>query len=483
MNAQENNTLESCRVKLGKNRYDAECGSITVPENRQDPNARHITLPIIRIPATGTEIAEPIFHLQGGPGMSNLDFEPPAALLKNHDFVLVGYRGIDGDVVLDCPEFSDALSGIKSGLFSEVSQAAMADAIGSCSSRLRQSGIDLDGYNIVEVAEDIEAARIMLGYDKIHLLSQSYGTRVAQIYAQLYPEYTFRSVMIGINPPGRFVWEPEMIDQQLALFNEFCAKDVECGQQNDDVVAMMRQVNESMPERWLFFSIDPDKVQSIAFVLLFQRSTAVYVFDTYQAAANGDASGLALMSLAFDMMIPNMSVWGDFLAKGFSADFESSRDYTQLDAPDSVMGSPLAQLFWPNAQNWSMAPIPEVYRKSAPSSVETLLISGNVDFSTPAPYATNDLLPTLENGQQIILTDMGHTGDFWDVQSEAAERLLVQYFDNGIADDSLFTHIPFSFKTGLMRLPLIAKLLIIVPLLLVMALGLLIRKLVKRRRA
>jgi hypothetical protein len=41
--------------------------------------------------------------LTGGPGHSNVDFQFASRYTDDRDFVLVGYRGVDGSVRLDCP--------------------------------------------------------------------------------------------------------------------------------------------------------------------------------------------------------------------------------------------------------------------------------------------------------------------------------------------------------------------------------------------
>ena len=81
--------------------YAADCGTLVVPENRQDPDSRLIALPIVRLNATGNSPGEPIFWLAGGPGASNMHLNPPREAMENHEFVMVGYRGVDGSVVLD----------------------------------------------------------------------------------------------------------------------------------------------------------------------------------------------------------------------------------------------------------------------------------------------------------------------------------------------------------------------------------------------
>src|SRR5512146_113134 len=100
--------LKPCQFKPDGNKakYAAECGTLAVPENWEVPGSRLIALPVVRIPATGPNPAEPVFWLIGGPGGTNLSWAPPAWLLAKHDVVQVGYRGVDGSVVLACPELS-----------------------------------------------------------------------------------------------------------------------------------------------------------------------------------------------------------------------------------------------------------------------------------------------------------------------------------------------------------------------------------------
>jgi pimeloyl-ACP methyl ester carboxylesterase len=69
-------------------------------------------------------------------------------------------------------------------------------------------------------------------------------------------------------------------------------------------------------------------------------------------------------------------------------------------------------MLWSMAREWPTHPIPQEHRQVQPTDVETLLISGGIDFSTPPQFATEELLPYLSNGEQVILKDFGHTGSF-----------------------------------------------------------------------
>jgi pimeloyl-ACP methyl ester carboxylesterase len=445
--------IESCVIEIESGTYDADCGTVIVRENRQNIESRLIALPVTRLRATSDEPAEPIFFLNGGPGNSNMHTEPFAAILANHDFVMVGYRGVDGSVVLDCPEVAEATKGDGVDVLNAQSLAGMSAAKRQCAARLQAEGVDLDGYSIQEVVGDLEAARAGLGYQRIHLLSASYGTRVAQLYANQHPIRIARSAMMGVNPPGRFVWEPDMIDAQIEQYARLYEQTD--NPRTADLAETMRNVSHNMPERWLFLKIDPGKVKATTFAMLFNRGTAAMVFDAWLSAEEGDPSGLALMSLAYDFVIPNLSVYGEFFSKAVSADYDANRDYfTEMDPPDSIIGAPLSKLLWgsatgANGATWLTQLMPPEFLQVHPSDVETLLISGNIDFSTPAEFATDELLPALSKGTQIVLSEMGHVSDVMTLQPEAFERLLTSFFDSGEADDSLFVYDPMDFQVGI----------------------------------
>lgn len=125
-------TLEPCDYKTKTQPYRAECGTLIVPENRFNLNSRLIALPVTRIHAQSESHLEPIVYFGGGPGMSNMRFEPPHELLANRDILLVGYRGVDGSSVLDCPEYAKATLGDGHDVFSDESLARMTDAIHAC---------------------------------------------------------------------------------------------------------------------------------------------------------------------------------------------------------------------------------------------------------------------------------------------------------------------------------------------------------------
>lgn len=477
--------METKSFKIGSEKYTADFGTITVQENRGNSTSRLINIPFLRIHSHAMNPAEPIFGFAGGPGQSNMTWgwEKAWTFLSRHDFVLVGYRGVDGSTVLDCPEVTEALKKNEDPL-SEESLKSVGHAWTAAAARLESQAIDLDSYTMLDVIEDNESVRKALGYNRIDLLSESYGTRVAYLYGLRHPKIMFRSAMISVNPPGHFVWEARMTDAQLRQYSTIWSRDSAMIRKSPDLYATMSKVLSSMPENWLFFNIDPGKVRVVTFALLFHRATAAMVFDSYVAAERGDPSGLALMSTAYDYVVPSLATWGDMACKAVSADFDSTLDYAEdMDSSKTPLGSPMTALLWGPLSygHWPMKLVPEEFRKPRRSEVRTLLLSGSVDFSTPPDFARNELLPFLPNGRQVILSECGHVNDVWYTNISNTRLILTSFYDTGTPDASLNSYVPMAFavKWGF---PLIARIAVGGIAFVVIALGMVALWIIKRHR-
>src|SRR5829696_3005302 len=231
--------LEPCEYAGENGSYPANCGTLVVPETRADPESRLIALPVTRIRATPDDPKEPVFFLTGGPGQSNMDFEFANRYTDDRDFVLLGYRGIDGSVRLDCPEVESALKRSTDVLSDEFFRA-YGDGYRSCADRLTGDGVDIASYGLVQQVDDLEAARVALGYDQINLLSESAATRTAMIYTWRYPQSIHRSVMVAVNPPGNFLLDADTTDEQIGRYAALCANDDSCRARTDDLATTMR---------------------------------------------------------------------------------------------------------------------------------------------------------------------------------------------------------------------------------------------------
>src|SRR6266550_8856503 len=253
-------TLHSCHYATEGGSYRADCGTLVVPESRYKAHSRLIALPVTRIRARSAKPGVPIFRLEGGPGISNMKFGKASRFADNHDVVLVGYRGLDGSVRLDCPEVESALKH-STDFLGEKSLRAYGDGFRSCAHRLTDDGVDLAAYGLTQQVDDLEAARRALGYKRIDLLSESAGTRTAMIYSWRYPKSIHRSVMIAVNPPGNFLWDANATDEQIRKYSALCAENDSCSKRSDNLTASVSQALTDIPNHWLFLPIKKGNVR------------------------------------------------------------------------------------------------------------------------------------------------------------------------------------------------------------------------------
>jgi pimeloyl-ACP methyl ester carboxylesterase len=433
-------------VKIEDARFDIYKGKIKVRMNRTDIASGHLSLPVHIYKSPSKTPAEPIVYMTGGPGQSNFDFVPPKAFLTDHDFIIIGYRGVDGSVKLKSKEIAKSMKGIHHKLLSSESLDYICSCMQKYNEDLIKKGIDINNFTIIDVIDDFEEVRNILGYSKINLYSASYGTRVALLYSYRYPNAIKRSVMVGINPPGHFIWLPENTTRIIKKYDSIYNAQPEA--EKISIEESIRVAFAQIPEKWSFFRLDPNKIKAASFALLLSKKSAAMVFDAYKnAAVKKDYSGLYLMQLAYDIIFPKKMIWGDVFCKGFSADFDSTINYRQLLKSDyTSIGAPLSKLYTLGATCWPIKMLDEEYRKTKMSYTETLMISGNLDNTNPAEIATDELLPLLPNGKQIILKDMSHCGDLIWLQYEAYKHMVLKYFDECLVDTALFNYDPVSFR-------------------------------------
>jgi pimeloyl-ACP methyl ester carboxylesterase len=433
--------------------YRADCGTLVVPEDRADPRSRLIALPVTRILARSSHPLAPIFVLNGGPGITNMTFPQASRYAAQHDVVMVGYRGVDGSSVLNCPEVTAALES-SADFLAKASLSAYSEAFASCAQRLERSGVDLAGYTLAEQADDIEAARAALGYKRIDLLSESEGTRLAMIYQWRHPSSVERSAMIGVNPPGNFLYSGAEIDQGIQRYSALCAQQPACRARTANLAASMQHTAAHMPKRWYFLPIKPGNVLVATFMGL-TEATAVdpplsgpQTLDSWISAAHGDPSGLWLLSLMAGIALPQSFVWGEFASIGM-ADAQPVKRYFSSGAHGgSIIGNPFAEFLWGAGglvHAWPANPGEDQYTNVQNSDVPTLLIGGTLDFETPAQNATKELLPHLPNGHQVILSGLGHADDFFYYEPSASTQLLTTFYATGQVDTSRYTPNVVSF--------------------------------------
>ena len=311
--------LESCVVSGEvpvKAAVPGLCGTLVVAEDRANPVGRQIGLRVAVVPAlAATPAPDPLFAIAGGPGDPSTQFFAwlpglYADVHARHDIVLVDQRGTGANAMM-LPATPD------------VSALSTADADAAMAAWARDGLAALDGdprfYTSTVAAEDLDAVRLALGYDRINLYGTSYGGTLAQYYMRQHPDRVQSAILDGATPVALPVLERMAASSQhaLDLLLARCARDTACHAAFPDLAREWATVRAGLEGGIETNVVDPDTGQPVVADLL---AVAPSLHD---ALRTSDAAGklpLAIHLAAASQwertndLVPPASSGGDTLA-------------------------------------------------------------------------------------------------------------------------------------------------------------------------
>lgn len=83
--------------------------------------------------------------------------------------------------------------------------------------------VDPASCTFEQLADDLEALRLYLGFDRIHLLGHSFGGMVAQVYATRYPDAIERLILVCTAPSKHFYDDALAFAEQVATPEQLAA--------------------------------------------------------------------------------------------------------------------------------------------------------------------------------------------------------------------------------------------------------------------
>lgn len=185
------------------------CGTVSVPVDWKTGEGA-IDIAVAVYASTVTDpAADPVVYLEGGPGghalettrFVNGDLLQP--LLDRGDVIFLDQRGAGlSEPELGCTEVTELGRELEDtpGLDVDEVNERFHDSLRACRTRLEADGIDLDAFNTVNNAHDVEAVRVALGYDQWNLLGISYGTKLALEIMRQHPDGVRTAVIDSVFP-------------------------------------------------------------------------------------------------------------------------------------------------------------------------------------------------------------------------------------------------------------------------------------------
>ena len=183
---------------------NVECGWLLVKENRKNPDSRGLWLAVeIYRSHSPAPKPDPVVYLSGGPGGAALALADQLmsrpfwkGLRADRDIVIYDQRGTGYSEPAFCPELDLRIRQL--GFIDmphERRRELGLTAFERCRDKLLQEGLDFSAYNSRTLAQDLEDLRQSLGFDKLNLVAESYGARVALTALRDTPE-SVRSVIL-----------------------------------------------------------------------------------------------------------------------------------------------------------------------------------------------------------------------------------------------------------------------------------------------
>lgn len=206
-------------LDLGDGRHlFAERGFLFVPENRNKPGSKLVAVHFMRFDGTAEVPGTPVFMLAGGPGGSwfpglragtegvghpaDGDLAVTLAMLEDlrsvGEVVIIDQRGAGHSLPkMDCPNHQ-RLAPLDRPLSAETLASSYREFARTCKQAWVDQGRDPDGYTALELADDVDDLRRVLGYGKISLFGGSFGSEWGFVTLRRHPEIIERVLFRGI---------------------------------------------------------------------------------------------------------------------------------------------------------------------------------------------------------------------------------------------------------------------------------------------
>lgn len=381
-----------------------DCGVLIVPENRAKPGSRSIRVPVvIQRARSGAPSKDAMLFMAGGPGvtaMANARSGKGNPFLETRDQILLEPRGGHAaQPALECPEVAAAREAPNS------KPAAVTQAAVACRARLVASGVDLDGYTSAETADDIEVARVALGYDKLNLYGLSYGGRLALTFVHRHPD-SVRAVVLDSPLPPHVNYDETATAGLRRAFNEVldgCAVDLACSRAYPNLAADFTKLVTG--------ARGAEIADALAGALGDPKITPLLPRIIAEAAAGRTAELVPLLARAKGA---SNFAWGLRLSVWCAEEmpFEDAARMADQVSPRHGLGGMDARTVPPEVcQAWKVAPAPAIENTPVKSDVPVLIFAGQLDANTPPAWGQG-LLADLPNARFVLMPGRAHGASF-----------------------------------------------------------------------
>jgi pimeloyl-ACP methyl ester carboxylesterase len=435
------------------NTNDYACGHLTVALDPSGGAPGTITLAIRRHRAPLGDAKSAVIPLAGGPGQAAISFAEQFAsvlgpIISTRDLIVFDQRGTGLSRALSCRRFARAGA-----------VGAPGAAVAQCAAQIGPTRSD---YTTADSVADIEAIRKAGGYEKLVLYGTSYGTKLAEQYAQAYPNRVEALVLDSVVPPNG----PDPLNRASfaaipRILRQLCAAHG-CERITRNPVANLARLVERIGRgelhgRWIDghghahrLGINTDELLEILLAGDLDPTLRAEFPAAALAAARGDVAALARLFVraasgegaeaespgeAFDVPLYYATTCEEQLfpwnrAAAPSVRLEEAAAQIRALPPRSLAPFTQANVLGisdiPSCAFWPYPTPPPAIEDAPFPAVPTLILSGADDLRTPTAGA-REVAAQIPGSHLLIVPDVGHSvlgGDLAGCAQRALQALF-----------------------------------------------------------
>jgi pimeloyl-ACP methyl ester carboxylesterase len=411
-------SLQSCELQGIQG--DVRCGTYEVFEDRAAKSGRTIKLKIVVLKSLGKPAPDAVFPLHGGPGapatglveMANEILKP---VRQDHDLVFVDQRGTGGSNPLTC-DVDDDTKDINS-FFGDI---LPPDKVRACREKLQEHA-DLRLYTTPIAMDDLDDVRAALGYNKIDLVGLSYGTLASQVYMRQHPEHVRSVFLVGVATPNmkQPLLFPRSAQHAMDLLFVDCTADKTCHSTfpflKDEFSVVLSRFNQGPIPVEMIDPVSKEHVQVKLARSSFVEGIRLAMYSTFSQQFVPKIIHQAYENdyVPFEEAAVHLSP-GAEVARGVYFTITCSEGVpfiTEKDLVDETkntyVGPERVERHITACKEWPKGNIAPSYIDLVKSDLPVLMISGEVDSSSPTWFGES-ALKFLPNGRQLKIRYLGH---------------------------------------------------------------------------
>ena len=425
------------------------CGQLAIPIDWANPSASKTTqIQLARLPATQpSQRIGTLFFNPGGPGEGEMgyligsqarQYYFPQAIRDRFDIVAVEPRGTGENPPLNCPVPVDYSVTKFPHTQSEVAELVASNAKFGAQC-VQAAGPISSHLDTASVARDMDQVRSALGESKISFLGVSYGTMLAQSYAELFPNRVRAMVIDGVVDRS-LSWQRLVEADALAVqdgvdrFAQWCQATSQCALHNTDVHKAITQLLSRADSGQIKDQDRPVRAEEISGAINAALNDSSFYSPLatilHQVAATGAMGDLEKLTSAKN---PDYPLYRAIICQDIPVSVADARQFPLEAAKVQLLAPTLRGYseFWDIASGCAGWPTPArwtPHQWTVPASFPpVLLASGAHDVATPRLWAES-VHRALPNSALVKWDSDGHAA--WPANSASTVNAEINYLTN-----------------------------------------------------